>query len=72
MTKIVACSACGEETAAPVCGSCGAELANELMMRRRRTLCAMPNITVSEARERFEQIAEALTAAAPGTRLRLA
>jgi hypothetical protein len=32
MTKIVACPACGEETAAPVCGSCGAELANEVMM----------------------------------------
>ena len=25
----------------------------------------MPNITVNEARERFEQIAEALTAASP-------
>ncbi len=32
MTKIVACPACGEETAAPVCGSCGAELANEAML----------------------------------------
>ena len=32
MTKIVACPACGEETAAPVCGSCGADLANEVMM----------------------------------------
>ena len=32
MTKIVACPACGEEAAAPVCGSCGAELANEVMM----------------------------------------
>ena len=29
MTKIVACPACGEETAGPVCGSCGAELAIE-------------------------------------------
>lgn len=26
MTKIVACPTCGEETASPVCGSCGAEL----------------------------------------------
>jgi diguanylate cyclase (GGDEF)-like protein len=26
MTKSVACPACGEETAGPVCGSCGAEL----------------------------------------------
>jgi diguanylate cyclase (GGDEF)-like protein len=29
MTKIVACPACGEETAGAVCGSCGAELATE-------------------------------------------
>jgi diguanylate cyclase (GGDEF)-like protein len=29
MTKIVACPACGEETARPVCGSCGAELATK-------------------------------------------